>query len=146
MVPINRGSPSVVHAVWDKKESWEGDQAIAACNTQSMVLKNDDTVCATGGSRSVRRPRGRTHPTYPLPCPPPTKLEMAFMYSYFRFTCGGDFSLHTYMCQSITAMTVIIDEMGSYEYQFHFEVETYSSPDEGIFIRTVANLILFLAR
>ena len=37
-------------------------------------------------------------------------------------------------------MTVIIDEVGSD--QSHFEFETGSSPDEGIFIRTVASLIL----
>ena len=41
---------------------------------------------------------------------------------------------------SITVMTAIIDEVGSD--QSHFEFETGSSPDEGIFIRTVASLIL----
>jgi len=40
-------------------------------------------------------------------------------------------------------MTAIIDEVGSD--QSHFEFETGSSPDEGIFIRTVASLILSLA-
>ena len=39
-------------------------------------------------------------------------------------------------------MTVIIDEVGSD--QSHFEFETGSSPDEGIFIRTVTSLILSL--
>jgi len=41
---------------------------------------------------------------------------------------------------SITVMTAIIDEVG-YD-QSHFEFETGSNPDEGIFIRTVTSLIL----